>query len=302
MIKTDRNSFPMASSGFTLVELLVGLLISLFIIAGTIGYMITSAQSFRVQANDTFSSENAQFLLEYVSQNIRQAGLDASGDISLAIDVIYNGDRCTENADESTEAGDSSPCTVDDFTPGSDRLAIDYVLSAEVNGGSAIMCNNQVVNVPIGGNIHVANILWTDDLDDDGVRSLYCQPIDISNNTVFGSAAPIIDGIDRMQVQYGVDSDDPLDGETDGDGIIDAYHSYENLVALSNATPAFITRRVKAVRLAFLVSSGVIEAQDANSELEEQRTFTLLDADDIQITDQLLRQVYSTTVLLPNTQ
>lgn len=298
---TSQQAF--ISAGFTLVELLVGLLVSLFIIGATVAYMLTSAQSFKVQSNDSFSSENARFLLEYFSQNIRQAGLNASDDISTTVDLIYNGNRCSSAENVSTATGDTSACTVDDFSDGSDRIAIDFVLSSKVGaGGASTLCNNQVVNVPAGGSLKVANVYWTDDIDGDGVRSLYCQPLDVDNNTILGDGAPIIDGVDRIQVQYGVDSDLPLDGQTDGDGIIDAYHSYQNLVALNPAIPANVTRRVKAVRLAFLVSSGMSDVENANTEREVERTFNLLDAPEMKITDRIFRQVYSTTVMLPNAQ
>ena len=50
-------------SGFTLVELLVGLVLTLFISAIAITYMISTSQSFKAQTNDALSQENASLLL-----------------------------------------------------------------------------------------------------------------------------------------------------------------------------------------------------------------------------------------------
>ena len=305
-VKNMPNS---TNRGYTLVELMVGMFISLFMIAAAMTYMISSSQSFRTQSNDAFSSENARFVLEFLSQNIRLAGMNTSKELKIKIDAIYAGSICADIESRSNQNGDNTRCNVDDvnipagFASGaSDRLAIDFVIQ-HLPGENQTGCNGNILPVPVGSTLRVVNVFWTADIDGDGVRSLYCQPLNHAAGTPIGVAAPIVDGVDAIQVQYGVDY--ILPGTTRGDGIIDAYHSYTNLVALQGAAIGSAnlawTRQVKAVKLALLVNAVVAQAEDSNTEAPINTQFQLLDGPPITVAnDRLLRQIYSTTISLPN--
>ncbi len=284
---------PNRSAGFTLVELLVGLFLSLTIGTLALTFMVSSSQSFRVQNNDSISNENARFVLEMLSQNIRLGGLNPNNDFTFNLDVIYNGNLCPNNENNISD-GDDQPCSVDELANQSDRFAIDFVTAQNINA-----CNGQAVNVPTGESFRIAYVFWTADLDatPDGIRSLYCQPINLTTETPIGNALALVDGVDRLQVQYGVDT---LDAAGNSDGIVDRYQSYANLVATSAANPTLATQQVKTVRFAILVNSGLAN-EDGTSERAEDKTYQLLDGPDVEIrNDQLLRQVYSSTVMLPN--
>lgn len=280
-------------SGFTLVELLVGLLLSLTIGSLALTFMVSSTQSFKVQSNDSVSNENARFVLELLSQNIRLGGLNPDNDFTFNLDVIYNGNLCP-NTEAGISDGDDQACTVDNLANQSDRFAIDFVTTEDITG-----CNGQAITVPTGSSIRVAYVFWVADLDDtpDGIRSLYCQPINLTTELPIGTALPLVDGVDRLQVQYGVDT---LDASGNSDGFVDRYQSYTNLVATSPTNPTLVTRQVKTVRFAILVNSGLADTE-SNSEVAENKTYQLLDGPAVTINnDQILRQVYSSTVMLPN--
>lgn len=284
-----------SSAGFTLVELLVGLFLSLVIGTLALTFMVSSAQSFKVQSNDSISNENARFVLELLSQNIRLAGLNPDNDFTFNLDVIYNGNLCPNDESGITD-GDNTACTVDNLANQSDRFAIDFV-ATDANVVNA--CNGQTITVPTGTSVRLAYVFWVADLDaiPDGIRSLYCQPIDLTAETPIGNPLPLVDGVDRLQVQYGVDV---LDAAGTSDGIIDRYQSYTNLVAAAPANPTLVTRQVKTVRFAVLVNSGLAN-NDSNTEQPINTSYQLLDSPAIQINnDRILRQVYSSTVLLPN--
>jgi len=70
-----------SARGYTLVELMVGLLLSVFIVMMTIAYLVTSAKTFSVQTNEALIQENARFTLDALSRLIREAGSDPSNSL-----------------------------------------------------------------------------------------------------------------------------------------------------------------------------------------------------------------------------
>jgi type IV pilus assembly protein PilW len=294
----DQRGFNLDQNqkGFTLVELLVGLMLSVFIIGVAITYMLTSTRTFRVQTNETLIQENARFALDVLTQNFRLAGLNPSNNFDNALSVIYSGAKCP--ADESSTADNSAgntACTKDGANNttdnNSDRIAIDYMIDASKSAAAINVngCNSWPITVNAGSETHLASVFWSADIDGDGVRSLYCQTYNLDTETAEGVALPLIDGIDRIQFQYGVDSDD--------DGLVERYQSFTNLGAANSVN-------VRAIRVAMLLNGGTganNTGQNFDTELAAERAYTLLDAPVSSFTDQVLRQTYSTTVLIPNT-
>lgn len=295
MRRIDNLKLLKFSNGFTLVELLIGLVLSLFIAGVALTYFVSSSKTFRAQTSESVIQENARFALELLSQNFRLAGMNPSNDFSTKLDVIYNGNRCgADEAGVNDNASGTSACTREGQTvtgstvPNSDRVAIDYVLDAtnSTSNINASGCNGSFIQVNAGTKVHLASTFWTADIDNDGVRSLYCQTINLDTGLAEGSAAPLIDGVDRMQVQYGVDDNE--------NGIIERYQSYSNLGATK-------IDKVRAIRLALLINSGLGFQSDTVTEKEVERKFTLLDAPEEKFEDYQLRNIYTTTVALPNT-
>ena len=112
---TIANSYA-KQTGFTLVELLVGLILTVFISAIAITYMVSSSQAFRVQTNDSLSHENARYALEVLSQNVRLAGLNPQNDITQQLDVVYLGTGCEAGNEGSNSGSAAGQCTVDDLS------------------------------------------------------------------------------------------------------------------------------------------------------------------------------------------
>ncbi|WP_229794202.1 PilW family protein [Arenicella chitinivorans] len=281
------------SSGFTMVELLVGLVLSMFIVAVTITYMTTSSRTFRVQTNESMIQENARFALEVLTQNFRLAGLNASNNFSNELAVVWSDAKCPAGeAGLADGAIGTVVCTKDganDATDNnSDRIAIDYMVDASKSSSavSVFGCNSHQITVPAGDELRLASVFWSGDLDGDGVRSLYCQTYNLQTEQAEGLALPLVDGVDRLQFQYGVDSDN--------DGVIERYQSFTNMGA-ANAGD------VRAIRVAMLLNGGASPDQNFDSEQQVNRSYNLLDAPASAFNDRELRQVYSTTVLIPNT-
>ncbi len=281
------------SPGFTLVELLIGIFLSLFIGGMALTFMVSSSQSFRAQTNDAVSNENARFVLEQLSQYIRMAGWIQSPNSEAVSNVIVNQRLCP--VDESAISdGDASRCSADNIAGGSDRLAVEFVIHNNVGTATTTLCNGNTVSSPAGSSLLLAHVFWTADLDvpADNTRSLYCQPLNLSANTPIGPAVPLVDGIDRLEVQYGVDSN--------GDQVIDQYQSYTNLVA-ADAGGLSNTRNVRAIRFAVLVNAGLADVGDSNIEQGGNKQYQLLDGPQVVFqNDRVFRQVYSSTVLIHN--
>ncbi len=285
-------------SGMTLVELLVGLVLSVFIVGVSITYMMTSTRTFRVQTNEALIQENARFSLELLTQNFRLAGLNPSNHFDNSLDVIYSGAKCSSTeAGLADKASGNTACTKDgannNVDNNSDRIAIDYMADASKSTTAIVVngCNSHQITVGAGDQVRLASIFWSADIDGDGVRSLYCQAYNIDTDSAEGVALPLIDGVDRVQFQYGVDSDD--------NGVIERYQSFSNLGAAN-------TGDVRAIRVALLLNGGASPDQNFDTEQAQAggRTYNLLEAPGSTFTDaddQVLRQIYSTTVLIPNT-
>lgn len=69
-----RSSLPRHSAGLTLVELLVGLALGLFLLGGVLSIFTNTRQSFRVNENMARVQENARFSFEVLMREIREAG------------------------------------------------------------------------------------------------------------------------------------------------------------------------------------------------------------------------------------
>lgn len=90
-------------SGFSLIELMVALGISLFLIAG-IGYVYTgSKQTYRVQDQLSRLQENGRLALEYLARDVRMAGYWGCGTAGLNADTQFipptPPDKCTTPKD-----------------------------------------------------------------------------------------------------------------------------------------------------------------------------------------------------------
>jgi type IV pilus assembly protein PilW len=100
---------------------------------------------------------------------------------------------------------------------------------------------------------------------------------------IIGAAAPeeVIPGVERMEIQYGVD--------TDGDTVVDQYMSANTVDSGSN------WGNVISVRIAILVRSAEANAPDV-----DKKTYTLLGTSVGPFNDRYERSLFTTTVTLRN--
>ena len=278
MLRKQYTVNPSRSRGLSLLELMIGMTIGLFITAVAITYMVSSSRAFRTQDDEGRIQENARFSLDFLTYNIRLAGFDTRGNFeqtNSGFDPFYAGADCPkQNGSSGTEA-----CTIDDGgLYGSDRIAIQLMTRARADGTSPRGCSGATV----AAGTRIINVFWV--ASDNGLASLYCgtytiNPASGAIATTVDAGTPLVGGIDSMQVQYGEDTND--------DNIVDKYVAAKNVTDMA---------RVLSVRIALLGNSGLQQ----KNEKEEERKFYLLDGPEIAITDTSLHQMYSTTIMLPN--
>lgn len=127
----------------------------------------------------------------------------------------------------------------------------------------------------------IVNVYSIADLDNNQVSSLYCRGYNYSASAWMGSSAqPLVDGVENMQILYGI-------SDPDAENAIIKYVSAGNITDWG---------AIGAVRVSLLLNNG----QSVGNSNNEARTFNLLDADQITITDKHSRQVFSTTVAINN--
>lgn len=252
--------------GFSLVELMIAITLGMVLMGAALQFMVSTRQTYELNDDISRIQENGRIALDIMVKDLQMAGYRAP----------MNGDGKVPDffLKETTVAGSFLQ---DGGGANSDRLAIQF--DPPPDDGTEVDC---LGNPVAAGNLLV-NVYTINDLDGDGISSLYCRGFDSTNgNWIGGGPQPLVDGIDNMQVLYRV-SDPSVTPTTyryiSGDQL--ALADYPNILA---------------ARVALLVSSGTAQGSAEN----KLRSFRVLDSSQIDITDRQPRRIYSTTVQFNN--
>jgi len=250
-------SLPYHQKGLSLVELLVAMLLGLILTGGALQMMLSSQEIY--QTTDTLSriQENGRFTLNFLAKDIRMAGYNTTKDADGK--VFWDG-----------ACGASNPCTSNGGGSASDQIGILMDPSNNLDcQGNAVAADDTVI----------ANVYYIDDPDNDLISSLYCRGYDVSNDAWIANAQPLVDGVENMQILYGIT--DPVTNA------ITSYISSDDIGDWAS---------IGAVKVSVLLNNG----QAAGNGNNEARSFNLLDADAIATLDQHNRQAFSTTIVINN--
>lgn len=287
--------------GLTLIELMISITIGLVFIFGAVTFLVSGHQSFRAQNSGSRIQENARFALDILKEHVRMAGYNDTTSSLLDLPaLIYRGACDTINGQT------ANPCSDDTTTDQGDRLAMALRIPTGATGVAAQDC----IGSPLTSlNEHVVNVFWVEQDSSSGVSSLYCRGYNPDTNTWYGTAAqPLVDGIEQMQVQYGlVDGNPSSTGSSGTGGRVDRYLKATDLQTLDAADPnRNYWGDVRSVRIALLVSAGAEQAADDGANtldsttLTAYQTFTLLDGAAYTPAETRIRRVFSTTITLNN--
>lgn len=228
--------------------------------------MVTSSRLFKRQGADTNLEQNANFALSYLSQFIRQAGSrDGHG-----TEVPFYIDEC----------GDFKPCTSDADGAGgthanSDRVAVQMFPSSRMD----------CTGIPATGQI--ANVFYISKEDPASeTNSLFCRGYDVAAKSWLGTeGVALIDGIDQLQVIYGVADDNEQ---------IYSYVAAANVPSV-DGSDLLGWDRVRAVKVALLVSDGF----ESPTETVSDQSFQLFNTSMTTFpSDRVARQVFSTSITI----
>ena len=161
--------------GFTLVEVMVGMVIGLVLIAGLAQLLAGNRQTYRFKTNLSQIQESGGFALELLARNLRMAGYRADWQSSLA----------------------NSLAGVDGASGASDQVTVRYQSAMDCLG------NNVTGTPPIAVNVFsIANS------GSPAVPNLFCD-----GDGAGGTAGqPLVEGVEDLQILYGEDTDAISDG------------------------------------------------------------------------------------------
>lgn len=270
--------------GFTLVELMITLVLSLSITYGIAQLLISSNQSSVTSDGYSQSGETGRFVMSYLSNYIRSAGLDSVDDEDVTAPAIIDCitfpalaavGACTT---ESITGGDEA--NINDNTRAGDRLSVAWIPPV----GQETDCTGTGFAGFAATDI-IINSFWVENDADSGGNSLYCQGFRF-NGTVIVAENPeraIANGVEAMHILYG-EAMNAL--PVLGDRNVSRYVSAAQVVNWD---------RVYALKVSILTRSltDVTNIQRIN-------TFTLLDSQPYSFNDAVNRQSLTTTFAISN--
>lgn len=238
--------------GLSLVELMIALTLSLVVLLVTTGIYVNNKQTYRFLDQYSLLQENGRFAIFFLREHILQAGFPRQAGVNPFPVVPTNNNY-----------------------PNSDSIIVGF--------RSAVDCLN---DPPVGAvGLQLAQNTFS---IDNGVNPpvLQCD----GNGLVAGvdqPALPLVDGIQSLQAEYGVD--------TDGDGIANTYadSATVNNGVITVGTPDW--GRVVSIRVAVLV-----QGQPNVLDQAQAITYNLLGQPATPLADRTPRRVFSTTIPLRN--
>ena len=246
--------------GFTLVEVMVAITISMFLIGGLVQIYSSSKKSSLLQQSLASFQESQRFALDLLSRDLRMAGFFNQNKPTniKPVPKFLVGD------DNSKDGGGNT----------SDSITIKYEADTDCLGHNIEDGDVGYKGSPNGDNmvINTYSILN---------ETLYCE------GNAGGGKRALIEGVVNMQVLYGEDLSPFKAGEA---RTADHYiHIEEADVNDTNF------ERIKTVRIALLFKTNTPIKTKA-----ESVSYKLLDAPDITVNDKYRREVVVTTIALRN--
>ena len=270
-------------AGLTLLEVLISIALGIFFLLSAVQYLVVGQQSNSVQDAQSRIQENARFATDFLEHSVRHAGYDNALGAERASVFFYVG-----NCGNAALGGPAGNCSTDAIGNNrGDRMASVFTADDNFN----VDCAGAVAP----SDTLVANVFWVAEVN--GIRSLYCQGWDVRANTALAAAQPLVDGIDSMQVEYGLSDTNLPTNDNNYTGVVVQYLSAGEFASQLE------WNFVRSVRVALLVSSG-LDTSDAamanNASFQEANTqYQLLDAT-YQPGDGEVRRVFTLTMPINN--
>lgn len=206
--------------GFSLVELMTAITISMILLSGVVQVFLANKQAFKLQQGSSRAQESGRTGVFILARTIREAGYYRfSPDFKDFAESVFT---AAAPRIQGTDGGGSNPDTLTIRYQGhTDGAIVDCL-------GRPVTClgNTDCIADPLAHNLTVTNVFALSSADPvTGVRSLTCaRSIPDANPAVLDSTPnKLIEGVTDFQVMYGVDTNDDstADQYVDADDVTD---------------------------------------------------------------------------------
>ncbi len=257
-------------SGFTLVELMVAMTIGLILLAGVGQIFASNKQAYRYNESLSELQDNGNFAIQFITGQLANAGRIPNPWVA----VRSAGDPKNWGLIESqVYPAANLPISGTEGGAGSDSLIMNVAYPNNIAtpptdcAGNAIPAPGNFIS-PVSPNFGITNTVAIA-TGASGRSALFCNGVEI------------IEGVENLQVMYGVD--------TDADRLVDRYFNIGQV-------PAANLRDIYTVRVALLVAT----VKEARSAQTGTNTKDLIGTSVTLPNDKRLRQVYTATARLYN--
>ncbi len=242
-MRTDIQRTNKHSAGFSVIELMVALAITAFLLIGLVQIFSSIRASYALQEGLARLQENARFATSFMSRQLREGGyFPFSEHENLNIDIGFNF--------PSVLTGDVPPIltvnTAEGLSGNGDTV--------EVNVFSDTNCNDNVNPATTTGNPAIGHkqIMFSHNAANNSLlyTCRFGAPLLGANPPVIINSQPLLNNVETAQFQYGED--------LDGDGSADRYVNAGNWAAVGN---------IVAIRVGLILTSPVIRSVEADAQV-----------------------------------
>lgn len=267
--------------GLSVVELLVAVVIGMLLLTGVLQVFLASKQTYSSNEAASRLQENGRFALEFIAQSARHAGYiePANTDTEKPAPIAS-----TQNA----TCGD---CSIDGTDDTSEEVVarrsdkVGFILQPKIQSDERFNClGKSVIGSGPTDEINDNDLIINQFLitTSNTIQGLSCRSYNI--RTGKSEEQTLIDGIDALQIQYGLSANSS------------DLNSVSQYVSADRVTELNKWNDVTAIRIAVLANSV-----ERTTPPTPARSYVLLDAAPIVIDDGRARQVFTTTIKLRNT-
>ena len=256
-----------AAKGLTLVELMVSMTLSMFVVVAATAVLFSSKAGYLTVDDGTRLQESGRFAIELINRNVRQAAFENwdKDDAPIALaDSISTSIAGLDNQTITESQPFISPASSGDAGANNDVLGLKFFGSGTGSSGDGTVLNCAGFGVPAPSSAASADTdrgasVFYVARGSNGSMELRCKYASGSN----WNSETIISGVDSFQVLYGLD--------TTGNGIPTKYVRASvindldrNLIIYAGTAAAIIAeknrqthwKKVVVIKIALLVSGG----------------------------------------------
>lgn len=291
-----------SSRGFTLIELMITLVLSLLITYAIAQVLISSNRTSVASDGISQSQETGRFATSFMANHIRQAGLDSIDNKNRTaptfiscrdFPALVDDGACISNS----SVGENQTEIIRPDMIHGDRIAISWIPPVP-NDAAGVPDENLIRDCTgTGGYLQdqtIINTFWVAFDTASGMNSLFCQSFTFDGNDVTRPipAQAIANGVETMQILYGESTVDLPDNKNRN---ISRYVPAAIIPTAPLAGDVSDWSKVYSVKISILTRS-ITDVTNSNT----LRRYVLADASPYLMTDSVSRQVFTTTFVINN--